>query len=123
MPHNYNENFVAYTGTHDNDTLLGWYRTAPLHEQEFCMRYLENDGENDLTNKVLRVLWGSVAMFTLAPMQDFLGLGSEARMNFPGKPSGNWGWRMQISAMSDSLRLRLKELNYIYYRDRSLEKE
>lgn len=123
MPHNYKENFVAYTGTHDNDTLLGWYRTAPLHEQEFCMRYLENDGENDLTNKVLRVLWGSVAMFTLAPMQDFLGLGSEARMNFPGKPSGNWGWRMQISAMSDSLRLRLKELNYIYYRDRSLEKE
>ena len=123
MPHNYQENFVAYTGTHDNDTLLGWYRTAPKHEQEFCMRYLENDGERDLTNKVLRILWGSVAMFTLAPMQDFLGLGSEARMNFPGKPSGNWGWRMQASAMSDTLRLRLKDLNYLYNRDRSQSEE
>jgi 4-alpha-glucanotransferase len=119
MPHNYTENYVAYTGTHDNDTLLGWYRTAPAHEQDFCMRYIENSGESDLVHKVLRTLWGSVAMFTLAPMQDLLELGAEARMNFPGKPSGNWGWRMDASAMSDTLQQRLKELNYLFYRDRS----
>jgi len=119
MPHNYTENYVAYTGTHDNDTLLGWYRTAPAHEQDFCRRYIENNGESDLVHKVLRVLWGSVAMFTLAPMQDLLELGTEARMNFPGKPSGNWGWRMDASAMNDNVRERLQELNYLFYRDRS----
>jgi 4-alpha-glucanotransferase len=119
MPHNYTENYVAYTGTHDNDTLLGWYRTAPVHEQDFCRRYIENNGESDLVHKVLRVLWGSVAMFTLAPMQDLLELGTEARMNFPGKPSGNWGWRMDASAMNDDVREHLQELNYLFYRDRS----
>lgn len=119
MPHNYTENYVAYTGTHDNDTLLGWYRTAPAHEQDFCRRYIENNDESDLVHKVLRALWGSVAMFTLAPMQDLLELGTEARMNFPGKPSGNWGWRMDASAMNDDVRERLQELNYLFYRDRS----
>jgi 4-alpha-glucanotransferase len=119
MPHNYPVNCVAYTGTHDNDTLLGWYRTAPENEQDFCQRYLENKGESDLNHKVLRRLWGTAAMFTLTPMQDLLELGAEARMNFPGKPSGNWGWRMDASAMSDELRQRLKELNYLFYRDSS----
>jgi 4-alpha-glucanotransferase len=123
MPHNYPVNSVAYTGTHDNDTLLGWYRYGPKSETDFCQRYMENVGEADLTHKVLRTLWGTVSMFTLAPMQDLLKLGSEARMNFPGKPSGNWGWRMDSYAMSDELRLYLKELNYLFYRDSSFSKE
>jgi 4-alpha-glucanotransferase len=68
---------------------------------------------------MIRTLWNSVAMFTLAPMQDFLELGPEARMNFPGKPAGNWGWRMTRADMSDELRERLKEINYLFLRDQS----
>jgi 4-alpha-glucanotransferase len=123
LPHNYPDNCVAYTGTHDNDTSLGWYRSAPENEQDFCLRYLDIADEQGLPWKMIRTLWNSVAMFTLAPMQDFLELGPEARMNFPGKPAGNWGWRMTRADMSDELRERLKEINYLFLRDHSQTEE
>lgn len=121
MPHNYPQNSVAYTGTHDNDTTLGWFRNSPESERDFCLRYLDVEGEQGLVWKVIRTVWSTVAVFTLAPMQDFLELGTEARMNFPGNPSGNWRWRMTREHMSDRLRERIKEINYLYYRDRSTE--
>jgi 4-alpha-glucanotransferase len=123
LPHNYPDNCVAYTGTHDNDTSLGWYRSAPENEQDFCRRYLDIEDEQGLPWKMIRTLWNSVAMFTLAPMQDFLELGPEARMNFPGKPAGNWGWRMTRTDMSDELRERVKEINYLFSRDHSQTEE
>ena len=65
---------------------------------------------------MIRAIWSSVAVFALAPMQDFLNLGSEARMNFPGRPSGNWSWRMDKDALDEHLHNRLKDYNYVYGR-------
>ena len=94
LPHNYIENCEAYTSTHDNDTSAGWYASASETERDLLRRYLSRSGE-DVAWDMIRSIWSSVALMTLAPMQDFLGLGSEARMNQPGRPYGNWGWRMR----------------------------
>lgn len=115
LPHNYPRNCVVYTGTHDNDTTLAWYQSAPEAEQDFCRRYLGRDGSN-IVWEMIRTIWASVAVFALAPMQDFLSLGAEARMNTPGHPGGNWTWRMHPAALSESLRNRIKEFNYLYFR-------
>lgn len=115
LPHNYPANCVAYTGTHDNDTVTGWFSTAPEKERDFCRRYLARSGD-DIAWDMIRAVWGSVAVFALAPMQDVLSLGTEARMNYPGHPSGNWTWRMPADAMSDSLAARLREQSRLYNR-------
>jgi 4-alpha-glucanotransferase len=109
---------VVYTGTHDNDTARGWYERVPETERSFYRRYLDRDGSN-VASDLIRACWASVAVMALAPFQDFLDLGNEARMNYPGNPSGNWSWRMPDESMNPSLRERIKELNYIYGRLRS----
>jgi 4-alpha-glucanotransferase len=115
LPHNYPVNCVAYTGTHDNDTALGWYKNAPREETDYCRRYLATSGE-DIVWDLLRVIWRSSAVMTLAPLQDFLSLDSFARMNFPGIPSGNWTWRLLPDFLSDPLSKRIHEMNYLYSR-------
>ncbi len=122
LPHNYPFNCVAYTGTHDNDTSLGWYTTAPEREKDFCRRYLARSG-NDISWSMIRTLWRSTAGWVLAPMQDFLSLGNWARMNYPGTASGNWDWRMHPDAINESLVNRLHETNYLYGRLPEEEKE
>jgi 4-alpha-glucanotransferase len=116
LPHNYPVRCVAYTGTHDNDTTLGWYISAPEIERDLCRRYLASSGA-DISWDMIRAVWSSVAVIALAPMQDLLSLGTEARMNFPGKLGGNWTWRMDADALNDTLNSRLKEINYLYSRD------
>jgi 4-alpha-glucanotransferase len=118
LPHNHEFKRVVYTGTHDNDTSKGWYERVPEKERSFYRRYLNRDG-SQVAWDLIRAAWGSVAVFALAPMQDFLSLGNEARMNYPGNPSGNWSWRMPDLAMSESLQERIKELNFLYDRDNS----
>lgn len=115
LPHNYVPNCVAYTGTHDNDTALGWYATAPGHEKDFARRYLRVDG-SDFAWDLIRGIWSSVAVYAVTPMQDALSLGTEARMNFPSKLGGNWEWRMREEDLSDELAGKLKELNELYLR-------
>lgn len=115
LPHNYPSNCVAYTGTHDNDTARGWYENAPEHERDFARRYLGTNGDN-IAWDLIRGIWSSVAVYAVAPMQDALGLGGEARMNFPSKLGGNWEWRMSESDMSESLASRLREMNQLYLR-------
>lgn len=115
LPHNYPINCVAYTGTHDNDTVRGWYARVPEKERTFYQQYLERDG-TQVTWDLIRGVWSSVAVFGLAPLQDFLELGNEARMNYPGNPSGNWTWRMPKNAQTPQLQTRIKELNYLYSR-------
>ncbi len=100
LPHNYPIETVAYTGTHDNDTTLGWWRTAPEQERAFATRYLSIDPEDPVAG-FLNGLWGSRAMFALAPLQDFLRLGSAARMNVPGTTDANWRWRLLPSQVGD----------------------
>ncbi len=110
LPHHYPENCVAYTGTHDNDTARGWYESASEHERDFSRRYLSVDGR-DFAWDLIRALWKSRADFVLAPMQDFLNLGTEARMNYPGRLGGNWAWRMSKNALRSELVETLKNLN------------
>ncbi len=117
LPHNYVQNCVAYTGTHDNDTAIGWYASAPEEERDFIRRYLGRSGE-DIAWDMIRAVWSSVAVFSLAPMQDLLSLGPEARMNLPGRASGNWNWRLPADALQPSLLERLKETNYLYARSK-----
>ena len=115
LPHNYPVNCVAYSGTHDNDTSLGWYKNAPESEKDLYRRYMARSGE-DVSWDLIRGVWSSVACMTLAPMQDFLNLDSEFRMNYPGRPSGNWFWRVVPTALSPKLQERIFEINFLYSR-------
>lgn len=115
LPHNYPVNCVAYSGTHDNDTSVGWYRNVTEKERDFYRRYMARSGE-DVAWDLIRGVWSSVAMIALAPMQDFLSLDSEARMNYPGRPSGNWFWRITPTALSSKLQERIFENNLLYSR-------
>lgn len=116
LPHNHEVNTVVYTGTHDNDTSRGWYERVSEVEKSFYRRYLNRDGR-EVAWDFIRATWASVAVFALAPMQDFLNLDNRARMNYPGNPSGNWTWRMSDSAMSGGLQERIRELNFLYDRE------
>jgi len=115
LPHNYPQNCVVYTGTHDNDTVRAWYNRVPETEKSFYRKYMDRDGI-DVNWDLIRGVWSSVAVFCLAPMQDFLDLGNEARMNYPGNPSGNWTWRMPKGALTAELQAKIKEINYLYSR-------
>ncbi len=115
LPHNYPRNCVAYTGTHDNDTAWGWYNSAPENEKDFFRRYTGRQG-NDVAWTMIREIWKSISMFAVAPLQDFLSLGNEARMNFPGKASGNWGWRFQANVLNHDLAGSIRDFNWLYWR-------
>jgi 4-alpha-glucanotransferase len=115
LPHNYGGNCVTYTGTHDNDTTVGWYKKAPEKESDFARRYLARSGD-DIAWDMIRSCWGSVAVMALTTMQDLLSLDSDARMNYPGRASGNWFWRMPSSAMSPALAQRIFETNLLFGR-------
>jgi len=115
LPHNYTPNYIAYTGTHDNDTTVGWFQNRPEKERDFCCRYLGRSGEH-IAWDLIRAAWSSVAIMSLAPLQDFLELGSKARMNMPGRPDGNWTWRIPSGALTSTLATRIHEFNEIYGR-------
>lgn len=125
-PHNYIHHQVAYTGTHDNDTVVGWWnsqagadsiRTAEDVEKEMCFarRYLNTDG-HDINWVMIRTLLASVAHTALFPLQDVLGVGSEGRMNLPGTSSGNWRWRFREGILTPEIAERLKEWAATYER-------
>lgn len=116
LPHTYPVDCVAYTGTHDNDTAQSWFKLAPAHEQRFCMSYLGYPPIGDIAHAMIRAVWSSVAVFAVAPMQDFLKLGNSARMNLPASTSGNWQWRMQPDALTPGLIGWIRELNIVYNR-------
>lgn len=115
LPHNYEINCVAYTGTHDNNTALGWLAAADKSERAFALRYLRSDGR-DFGWDLIRAIWSSVAVMSITPMQDVLSLGEDARMNYPSKLGGNWEWRMEEKDLSEKSAEKLKELNYLYLR-------
>ncbi len=112
LPHHYETHTVAYTGTHDNDTTRGWYAQADERVRDFARRYLGRDG-SDITWDLIRLAWSSVAFMALAPLQDVLGLGSESRMNFPGREAGNWAWRFADGDLTPGLAERLADLTVL----------
>lgn len=125
-PHNYARELVAYTGGHDNDTTVGWWKSSGandsirtpedvLKEHAFARAYL--GFENEPVNWVfLRAVLASVADTAIIPLQDVLGLGSEARMNLPGTISGNWRWRFEPGVLTEDLSRRLRDMNSMYDR-------
>jgi 4-alpha-glucanotransferase len=115
LPHNYPARCVVYTGTHDNDTALGWYQSTGEEHRDFCRRYLAASGE-DISWDLIRAAWASVAAWAIVPLQDVLGLGPEARMNFPSRAEGNWGWRLPPGGLTPELAARLRELTFLYGR-------
>jgi 4-alpha-glucanotransferase len=116
LPHNYVPRCVAYTGTHDNDTLAGWLSQASGPEMDYVERYLGYDPA-DPTRALVRELMKSTAAWAVVPMQDILGLGTEARMNTPSTLGGNWTWRMAEGAFSSELAAELDELSRLYGRN------
>jgi 4-alpha-glucanotransferase len=115
LPHNYEHNCVVYTGTHDNDTTRGWYEAANDQERDLVRRYVARDG-SDVAWDFIRLAWSSVADLAVTPLQDVLALGTEARMNLPGRASGNWGWRFRSGAVTPQLIARLSEMTQLYAR-------
>ncbi|MFQ5741364.1 MAG: 4-alpha-glucanotransferase [Acidobacteriota bacterium] len=126
IPHNHSRDLVIYTGTHDNDTTVGWWagggngdstRTAQQIEEEraFARRYLDTDGRQ-IHWDFIRSVMSSVAMIAMIPLQDVLGLGSEARMNLPGRAGGNWRWRFTSNQLNQEMSSRLRELSWLYGR-------
>lgn len=116
LPHNHHENAAVYTGTHDNDTTVGWWQAAPAHVKDHVRRYLGIDG-NDIAWDLMRTAFQSTSRMAVVPMQDVLSLDSGARMNTPGRAHGNWGWRVRVEAFNDHLAGRLRSLSVMYDRD------
>lgn len=115
VPHLFNINSVAYTGTHDNDTVLGWFEKASTEDKQYFLDYTNSDGKN-VSWDFLRLAWASVSLIALAPLQDVLSLGSEARMNTPSVASGNWQWRFKWEQITSELTDKLNKLTVIYQR-------
>jgi 4-alpha-glucanotransferase len=118
LPHNYRHNTVVYTGTHDNDTTRGWYAGLGSNEKAFLHRYLGREC-TDVAWEFIRLAWSSVADYAIAPLQDVVNLGSEARMNSPGRPTGNWGWRLREDQLNVATLERLADLTELYGRWRA----
>ncbi len=121
LPHNYSRNVVVYTGTHDNDTTVGWFKCgADESTRECCLKYLNSDGR-EIHWDFIRAALASVANTAIIPLQDVLGLESAARMNTPNTVEGNWSWRFEIGALGNDVTQRLKDLTEIYGRTAATE--
>ncbi|HEX8140003.1 MAG TPA: 4-alpha-glucanotransferase [Pyrinomonadaceae bacterium] len=123
LPHEYERHTIVYTGTHDNDTVTGWFKARSgadadeglRAERLNCLKYLGTGGEQ-IHWDFIRAAQMSVADVAIAQLQDVLGLGSEARMNMPASAKGNWAWRFQATALTDEVRDRLREMTETYAR-------
>ena len=117
LPHQFTSpDCVCYTGTHDNDTTSGWYQHLPPDCQEKVRRYTCCKDAPQIGRCLIRTCLGSIARYSIFPLQDLLGYGSTARMNIPGTASDNWSWRFKKDALSPALAEELKELTLLYGR-------
>jgi 4-alpha-glucanotransferase len=116
QPHNFEPATVVYTGTHDNDTTAGWFAQLSDQDKHFWTEYLGRP-VTDPSAELVRIAWSSVAVLAIAPLQDVLGLGSEARMNTPGVAEGNWQWRFRPDQFQAGMVERLAEITVRYRRD------
>lgn len=124
-PYNFINNCIAYTGTHDNDTTIGWFNNVnnnttlnadeTAEERQRALKYLGTDG-SEIHKDFIRLCLSSVADIAIIPMQDILGLGSESRMNTPSKQAGNWEWRFTFNELTQEKREMISELTAVYGR-------
>lgn len=123
LPHTYKSHCVVYTGTHDNDTIMGWMKTAPKASIKFAKEYLNLTKEEGYNWGMMRGAWASVGDMAIVPMQDIIGLGSEARMNTPSTLGGNWEWRAKADEIDNKLAKRLYKYMEMYGRLRKSAKD
>lgn len=123
LPCNFSANYVVYTGTHDNNTTVGWFNNGHLPEadRQGLLDYLGRSGsdanlEQGIHWDLIRMAYGTVAAWAIIPMQDVLGFGESARLNLPGSPTGNWTWRLTPEDLQPALATKLAELTRIYVR-------
>lgn len=115
LPHNYSRNYVVYTGTHDNNTTLGWIDAVEKEEKDLVLQYFSEDRKEALI-EVIKLAMASVAETAILPMQDVLGLDAKSRMNIPGTANGNWGWRLQWKQLKVWQKKFLKTIAKLYNR-------
>lgn len=117
LPHNYTDkNTVVYAGTHDNDTVVGYFRDKTEYELAFLYEYLGISTKEEIPDAMIRLAYSSVADVVIIQMQDLLKLGNEARMNLPGMVGSNWRWRFKKDGLSEERRTWLRTLATIYRR-------
>lgn len=116
LPHNYTANSVVYTGTHDNDTTAGWYQSISRRDRGFAKKYLDIKNNKEIQWHFIRAALGSVSNTAVIPMQDYLGLGSEARINVPSTLGTNWKWRMVKGQISEELAAKIYDMCKLYGR-------
>ncbi|SHJ64271.1 4-alpha-glucanotransferase [Anaerobranca californiensis DSM 14826] len=115
IPHKYEKNSVVYTGTHDNDTILGWFEKASPQDREYALKYAKSDGK-DISWDIIQLALSTVCNIAIIPLQDLLSLGAEGRMNIPGTTSGNWTWRFKEGDLTENIAQRLATLTKLYGR-------
>ncbi len=116
MPHNFEKNTVCYTGTHDNDTLAGYFESMKKADFEYVKRYIGLNEDEGYVFGVIRSGMSSIADLFIAQMQDYLELGTECRMNMPGRAAGNWSFRMKFEEFNEELIEKIKKMTEIYQR-------
>ena len=117
LPHNFaSSNYYAYTGTHDNETLIGWVENMSHKSLKFTKKYLNVRTKEEIPMAVIRAAWGSVAKVAVAQIQDFLGSGKEDRMNTPSTLGSNWQFRTKTSDFTPKLAKKIKKLNKMFNR-------
>ena len=115
LPHMHDHDSVVYTGTHDNDTTLGWYSTLPESARRQVDDFLRLTS-GAMPDALIRAALGSVGELAIVPVQDLLSLGSQARLNTPGTATGNWRWRMSLGTLTQELAGHFAHLNGMYAR-------
>jgi 4-alpha-glucanotransferase len=116
LPHRHKRHCICYTGTHDNDTVVGWYTNAPEEEKAFVSRYLGASETEAVRRAMLRCGQSSVADLFVAQIQDYLGYGSEARINVPGIAEDNWNWKLLSGKTTPELAEEICELTHTFGR-------
>ena len=120
IPYNYPKNCIVYTGTHDNDTVVGWFDNASPNDRAYVLDYL-NTNDYEIHWSFIRLAWASVANTAIVPMQDLLGLNTSARMNLPGTTQNNWQWRVNADACTPELAGKLAHLTVLYGRTKKIK--
>ena len=118
LPHNYQKHSVVYTGTHDNDTILGWMKNAPRESVNFARKYFNLTKEEGYNWGMMRGAWASVSDMAIVPMQDILGLDGKARMNTPSTLGCNWKWRAKEGQITAQLANKVRKYMKLYGRER-----
>ena len=123
IPHLYTNNSIAYTGTHDNETTETWFKKLPKKDLDYCLNYINHSGDQSPVDSLIKATLACVADTAIIPMQDYLGLGDEGRMNIPSTTGNNWKWRMLPEEMNKDLLKKIKSFTLLYGRGQSKHKK